>query len=249
MITTSDVGVANLDFLEELFAPLTDNPFFIKNDKLQYVAANDAMLRLCGVANRRELLGRTAWQVYPAQYAAHCAKDDREILAGRSIVDRLEMVVAGKRAPSWLLFSQLPVRDRRGKVVGVAGVSRRIDLRHHDNAAHARIAAGIAHIQKHLDEPLNLKRLCSLLDLSASQLERDFRRLLRTTPRQYQQRMRIERARRLLAEGGAVAQIALSCGFSEHSAFSRRFKEYMGLTPAQYRKEAANRADHALARR
>ena len=56
MITTSDVGVANLAFLEELFAPLTDNPFFIKNEKLQYVAANDAMLRLCGVANRRELL-------------------------------------------------------------------------------------------------------------------------------------------------------------------------------------------------
>src|SRR5690348_11354122 len=110
---------ANLDLLEALFAPLTDNPFFVKNRDLQYVAANDAMLRLCGIANRTDLIGRTAWQVYPASYAAHCERDDREILAGRAIVDRLEMVVAS--APTWLLFSQMPVRDATGGVVGIAG--------------------------------------------------------------------------------------------------------------------------------
>jgi AraC-like DNA-binding protein len=242
----SEVGIANLDLLEALFGPLTDNPFFVKNRELQYVAANDAMLQLCGVSNRRELLGRTAWQVYPAQYAAHCETDDREILAGRSIVDRLEMIVVSQRAPRWLLFSQFPIHDKNGKVAGIAGVSRRIDLRRHDSASYARIAAGIRHIQKHVDEPLNLKRLCSVTNLSASQLERSFRSLLRASPRQYQQRARIEGARKLLAEGHAIAQVAHNCGFSEHSAFSRRFKECMGVTPTQYRKHWR---DQVLARR
>lgn len=239
-------GLANLDLLEALFAPLTDNPFFVKDRELRYVAANDAMLRLCGASNRGDLIGRTAWQVYPPEYAAHCERDDREILAGRPIVDRLEMVVAATRAPSWLLFSQLPICDKRGKVAGIAGVSRRIDLRRHDNVAFARIAAAIRHIQKHCDAPLNLKRLCAVAGLSASQLERSFRSLLRASPRRYQQRVRIERARRLLAEGQSVARVAHSCGFSEHSAFSRRFKEIAGMTPMQYQKHAR---DQSLARR
>jgi PAS domain S-box-containing protein len=238
--------IANLDLLEALFAPLTDNPFFVKDRSLRYVAANDAMLRLCGVANRSELLGRTAWQVYPPAYAAHAEMDDREIMAGRAIVDRLEMVVAAKRTPSWLLFSQMPIRDKRGRIVGIAGVSRRIDLRRHDNGAYARIAAAIRHIQKHCDAPLNLKRLCAISHLSASQLERSFRALLRASPRQYQQRVRMERARVLLAEGRVVADVALSCGFSEHSAFSRRFKEIAGQTPIQYQKHVR---DQSLARR
>ena len=62
--------------------------------------------------------------------------------------------------------------------------------------------------------------------------------LLRASPRQYQQRVRIERARRLLAEGQSIARVAQSCGFSEHSAFSRRFKAVVGTTPMQYRKHA-----------
>ena len=244
MSTASEV--ANLDLLEALFAPLTDNPFFVKDRELRYVAANDAMLRLCGVPNRGDLIGRTAWQVYPPEYAAHCERDDREILAGRPIVDRLEMVIASTRAPSWLLFSQLPIRDARGRITGVAGVSRRIDLRRHDNAAYARIAAVIRHIQKHCDAPLDLKRLSTVAGLSASQLERSFRSLLRASPRQYQQRVRIERARRLLAEGQSIARVAHSCGFSEHSAFSRRFKAIAGMTPIQYQKHAR---PQSLARR
>lgn len=234
MVRMGDVGNANIALLEALFAPLTENPFFIKNEKLQYVAVNEAMLRLCGVSNRNQLIGRTAWHVYPLQYAAHCEMDDREILAGRSIEDRLEMVVVANRAPSWLLFSQLPVHDRKGRIVGIAGVSRRIDLRRHNKATYARIAAALDHIQKHFDQPLNLKHLCTISHYSASQLERDFRKLLRASPRQYLQRVRIENARRLLAEGRAISLVAHSCGFSEHSAFSRRFKELVGMTPSQY---------------
>ena len=237
---------AYLDLLAALFAPLTDNPYFVQDRALRYVAATDAMLRLCGAATRSALLGRTARGVYPPAYAAHCEADGREILAGRPIVDRLEMVVASKRAPRWLLFNQMPVRDGRGLVVGIAGVSRRIDLRRHDNGAFARIGAAIRHIQKHCDEPLNLKRLCAISHLSASQLERSFRALLRASPRQYQQRVRMERARKLLAEGRAVADVAQCCGFSEHSAFSRRFKEIAGQTPVAYQRHVR---DQSLARR
>ena len=248
MITTREIGIANVDFLESLFAPLTDNPFFVKNQELQYVAANDAMLRLCGLSNRSDLLGRTAWDVYPAHYATHCEHDDREILAGCSIVDRLEMVVVNRRAPSWLLFCQLPVHDSKGRIVGVAGVSRRIDLRRHNDASYARIAASITHFKKNVDKPLNLKQLCSISNLSVSQLEREFRSLLGTSPRRYQQRARIERARKLLCEGRSVGEVALSCGFSEHSAFSRRFKELVGLTPTQYRSNSNVPAAQSLAR-
>lgn len=232
---TQQLGVADIPLLEALFAPLIDNPFFIKNENFQYVAVNDAMLHLCGVSRRNQLVGKTAWEVFPPEAASRYEIDERQVLSGHPITDRLEMVIAAGLAPVWLLLSQIPVRNHKGRIVGIAGTSRRIDLGRFDNASYARLAKAIQHIRDTFDRPLNLKRLSSVSELSASQLERDFRRLLRASPRRYQQKVRIEHALILLQRNQSIAAIAHSCGFSDHSAFTRRFKELTGISPKRYR--------------
>jgi AraC-like DNA-binding protein len=43
---------------------------------------------------------------------------------------------------------------------------------------------------------------------------------------------------RLLRESDAsVAQIALNCGFADHSAFTRAFRAVTGMSPTEYRRQ------------
>ena len=47
--------------------------------------------------------------------------------------------------------------------------------------------------------------------------------------------LRIEFARRQLAGDASLSTIAAAAGFCDQSHFTRLFKQYMGLTPAEYR--------------
>ncbi len=73
--------------------------------------------------------------------------------------------------------------------------------------------------------------------LSPTHFNRRFRQLLRMTPVQYLRTVRVQAARRLLAETSlGLAQIAIDTGFTDQSHFTRRFRQTTGLTPAAYRR-------------
>ena len=51
-------------------------------------------------------------------------------------------------------------------------------------------------------------------------------------------KVRIDAAcERLSLSGEPIAQIALACGYSDQSAFSRQFKQAVGISPLAYRKK------------
>lgn len=63
------------------------------------------------------------------------------------------------------------------------------------------------------------------------QLSRDFRTVLGTSPYRYLTLRRLDRARRMMADGARLADCALACGFSDQSHFNRSFKAAVGMTP------------------
>jgi len=48
--------------------------------------------------------------------------------------------------------------------------------------------------------------------------------------------------RRLREGDDAIARIALDCGYSDQSAFTRQFRQTVGLSPAQFRRVARARS-------
>jgi AraC family transcriptional regulator len=67
-------------------------------------------------------------------------------------------------------------------------------------------------------------------------LAREFRRFFGVPVGVYLRQLRVERARQLLLNRRlSISEIALSCGFSNHSHFCRAFKWRLGITPSQYR--------------
>ena len=82
----------------------------------------------------------------------------------------------------------------------------------------------------------------SLADLAAIggvhpvHLSREFRKHYHTTIGEFIRKRRIEQACDLLTNSGMpLAEIALTCGFSDQSHFCAMFKTHTGLTPAKFR--------------
>lgn len=75
------------------------------------------------------------------------------------------------------------------------------------------------------------------LSCSERTLERRFRQQTGMTFREWQHKLRLLKAIELLATHANITQIALELGYSSPSPFIQMFREHVGITPAQYRKQ------------
>lgn len=100
-----------------------------------------------------------------------------------------------------------------------------------------RIAKTVLYIRKHLNEAIELKKLAEISCLSKDHFIRLFKKELGTTPLQYINQKKIEKAQLLLiTEELAVKEIAFQLAFDDYSYFNRLFKKTTGVTPQEYRR-------------
>lgn len=137
--------------------------------------------------------------------------------------------------------------------------AQRMDLRSRIGVANAKLLAAVAAMEEHLEDPLTMGELASCVDLSPRQLERLFGKYLKEKPSRYYMRLRLERARTLLANTTMpVLLVGVACGFVSASHFSKSYSELFHRTPSEERlgaprrrragleplAEAADAADH-----
>jgi AraC-like DNA-binding protein len=68
-------------------------------------------------------------------------------------------------------------------------------------------------------------------------LNRRFGAAMGLPPHRYHLQLRIDAAKRKLAAGESIVQVAIDLGFSDQSHFTRLFSRVVGATPAQYQKQ------------
>jgi transcriptional regulator GlxA family with amidase domain len=87
------------------------------------------------------------------------------------------------------------------------------------------------------ERPIGVVDLARYASLEPRTLLRHFVRATGMTPSEYQQRLRIARARELLEfSRTSVDEIASRVGYEDVGAFRRVFRKFMGLTPSDYRR-------------
>ncbi|MGH8435956.1 MAG: helix-turn-helix domain-containing protein [Pseudomonas sp.] len=224
----------------QLIAPLLDAMpgvvFFIKDTAARYVLANQTLAQRCGMKDKCELLERTAEEVFPSSLGQLYTKQDRRVLSdGGQLSDQLELHLYPGRQPGWCLTHKLALRDLHGAIIGMAGISYDLLAPQSSHPAYEKLAAVDAHIREHYAQPISLKDLTAIAGLSVAQLERHCKRIFQLTPRQMIHKARLGAASQLLAGEQPITDIALRCGYTDHSAFSRQFKALTGLSPSQYR--------------
>lgn len=111
------------------------------------------------------------------------------------------------------------------------------------------VQAALAFAAAHLDEDVRLAALAERAGISPFHLHRVFSATAGETPKQFTLRLRLGRAAAmLLSREDSVVDIALSCGFQSHEAFSRAFRRRFGNTPTAYRERGfASDVDRAQA--
>jgi AraC-like DNA-binding protein len=225
--------------LDSLFDGVPDIVFFIKDTQGRYMAVNETLATRCGLPDKSAAIGLTAEQLFPPPLGDGFAAQDRQILKnGLGIRDHLELHLYPGGRRGWCLTFKEPVRGKNGHIAGVCGISRDLHGPHDRQEDFAAMSKAIDHIHKHFDEPLRLPQLADMAGLSVYQFDQRIRALFHVTAGQYLVKVRIDAAcERLSLTGEPIAQIALSCGYSDQSAFSRQFKQAVGISPLAYRKK------------
>ncbi|HEX8542575.1 MAG TPA: AraC family transcriptional regulator [Pseudomonas sp.] len=141
----------------------------------------------------------------------------------RCLHDPLECQVMGQSRLREVLYAAL-----RGPQ---AGVLRALVAQ---QSHFARVAASLAYLHSHYDEPLNVDILARQANMSASTFHEYFKRSTLLSPVQYLKRLRLLKAQQMLvAEGLGVAQVAHRVGYQSTSQFSREYKRYFNRSPGE----------------
>lgn len=98
------------------------------------------------------------------------------------------------------------------------------------------ISAVRNYLQSHYSQPVTLETLSQQFNISKFHLQRSFRRYTGLSPSEYQQKIRLTKAKELLRTTTfSINLIADSVGFESASAFISAFKKQEGTTPLKYR--------------
>ncbi|WP_432450049.1 GlxA family transcriptional regulator [Aliiroseovarius marinus] len=101
---------------------------------------------------------------------------------------------------------------------------------------HPKLSEVIRKMEANIEEPISPSVLAAEVSMSTRQLERLFRRYLNRSPKRYYMELRLQKARNLLMQTDmSVINVALSCGFSSPSHFSKCYRSHYDTTPYRER--------------
>lgn len=217
---------------------LLEDAFFMKDSAGRFVMQNRRACEYCNAGDESETLGRTDADFWPGDRAALYIEGDRMVMSsGRPVISQLAPAPEEAGSDNMIVYSKFPVSDRDGRVIGVAGIHRQIDERSSRATPFGVIYRAVRKIHEEFaNDGLRMKELARLTGLSQSQFNRRFKAVLGVSPKDYQLRVRVRTACRLLdTTDWTVARIASHCGFHDHSHFSHAFRRQTGQSPGRYR--------------
>ncbi|VTS06380.1 AraC family transcriptional regulator [Tuwongella immobilis] len=97
-----------------------------------------------------------------------------------------------------------------------------------------RITAAVRWLKEHLALPLHVEALARQSQMSPSAFHLHFKEITGLSPLQYQKRLRLQEARRLMVSDGLdAASAAYRVGYESPSQFSREYRRCFGVPPRQ----------------
>lgn len=239
---TTQVDFASMDTVdvrtvENMFDALNDIAFFVKDREGRYLSINRTMVRRCGMRQKKEVIGKTALELFPKALAETYLAQDRTVIDSGTPIDKhLELHIYPGRSRGWCITKKMPLYSANGEVIGLIGTSQDLGLPDELYPAYRQIAHIAQYIRDNYQQNVCLKELAEDAGLSLSRVERLFQKVFHHSPRQLLLQCRLSAARSLIEKNPStkIAEVAYECGYTDHSAFSRQFKSYVGMSPTQY---------------
>lgn len=111
-----------------LLRTVTDNipdSIFAKDAQSRYLLANRAFAKTNGVRSPEDLLGKTAFDLFPHERALAMHNDDLKLMGKlQASMEEERASVDHEGNERWLLTTKVPLLDASGKIVGIVGLNR-----------------------------------------------------------------------------------------------------------------------------
>ncbi len=92
--------------------------------------------------------------------------------------------------------------------------------------------------ENYTDPEFTLTRAALMAGISPARLTLEFKSAMGMTPTDYLTMLRMEHAKKLLRQTQLpIGDVCVQSGYADASSFTRRFKQYEGVTPMQYRQK------------
>lgn len=154
--------------------------------------------------------------------------------------DGAAMLDAPDEVPAFLAALQADLADRIGRCPGHSERRKRQVL--------LRMQRARLCLEGQVDGGLRIGELAQRIHFSPWYFSKLFQALYGIGPLQFSARMRLERARRLLATTAMpVTEVSAACGFDNPCSFARAFRARFGTTASDYRLRHARGGDAAVA--
>lgn len=228
----------NYRWAETLFDEIIDTVYFIKDTTGKYLSINHTFVKRCGLISKEDIIGSTVADVMPPAFGRQFYEQDEKVLTTKqSIKSKLELHLYADGQQDWCLTWKEPLFDEDGNIAGLCGISRDLQPNSSISSDYPNVSKMLEHIQNNLANNLRIRDLTQISQLSEYQLDKRIKSLFGLSLGQYITRQKIGLACHSLANSQTpINQIALDSGYSDQAAFSRQFKQSVGLTPIEYRK-------------
>lgn len=160
------------------------------------------------------------------------------------VVDRDRFTAAGGTSGLDMMLTQ--IRARHGQEIAAKAADeflyarirdsrdrQRMPLRERLSTSNPRLIRAVEAMEGALEDAEPVAVFATAAGVSERELERMFRRWLRTTPAAYYRRLRLDRARGLLQQTNlSVLEVAVACGFGSAAHFTRSYRAHFGRPPS-----------------
>jgi len=122
---------------------------YVKDAERRFLVANQTCARFAGVAGPEEFLGRTDENFFPPELAATLREREEEIVrTGKPFYNLEESVPGPNGEPRWFSTTKVPLRDERGRVTKIVGVTREITALKRSQEERSRIETQLRQAQR-----------------------------------------------------------------------------------------------------
>ena len=234
--------VQSIRVLMPLMNGLPNITFFIKNLQAEYVLANQNLVVRSGLQTVGDLLGKTAAEVFSSDIGMGFTAQDLQVMCGHPLSNHLELHLYQSGLLGWCMATKIPLKNPQGQVLGMA-----VDLQE-DKFNRPNINSKLSKVEQCIsqkfDTAIKVSELAKVAGLSISQLNRQFINIFHLTPLQLIQKKRLDYAIELLAQDLSVTEVSVRCGYTDHSAFGRKFKELTSVSPRQFKQQLLKLKHH-----
>ncbi len=234
------------DFIEQIgdFRQILDalellpgTMFAIKNLESRYVYMSIALRRAIHVNSPEDVIGKTDFDLFPKIIAESFRQNDLLVFQHeKPLLNEVHLTRFFANAPVWSFSSKFPIHTVKREVIGLVIINEACKDVMGKQAELNQLLPAIDYVSKHYAQSITIRELAVECQISASHFMRVFKQQLNMTAYAFVEQVRMFQAMESLKHSDArITQIALDCGFYDHSAFVKRFKKFTGTTPLRFR--------------